>query len=488
MAGVLEQIVDQGGGGFERAPTGSGAADLLGDAGGLLSGLSGEGGGEGAIFTINSVINDYLIVLMASFLVTLLVTPIVRRLALKAEVVDWPDQGRKAHREPVAYLGGVAVFAGLIAGIITSYLTAWRDPALATVPMNIVIAMAIIMFSGLLDDIFHWDPNLKIGLQFAAAAVLALDEQIGGRVAAGLLHPIEVFARSSLGWSAFDLTAVDILPGSPVFEINVVYWTGAVIIGLFVLGGCNSANLIDGLDGLLTGSIAIMAASLLVITLVVAAMFPHMAGDLTGTRVILCFALLGVTLGFLPHNFKPASIFLGDAGSLLLGFTVIVIILLLGETGFTHLVFAGLIVFGLPILDTTLAIIRRRLNRMPIWSADDNHLHHMLKRTRLGTVGAVFVLYGVSVLFSAVALLLVLLRARVVYALVVILAGFIVVIGVKAARRRQQASASGAPIARHHPTGRTRPPHAAPRPTAQSAAPAAARSTPAADLTPSKPG
>lgn len=486
MGGALEQVVHEGGSTLDGAPTGSGAADLLGDAGGLLNGLGAGDGRESTILTINSVVDDYLIVLMVSFLVTLLVTPIVRRLALQAGIVDLPDQGRKAHREPVAYLGGVAVFAGLIAGIITSYLAAWRDPALATVPMNIIIAMAIIMFSGLLDDIFHWDPNLKIGMQFAAAAVLALDEQIGGRVAAGLLHPIEVFARSSLHWSDFNLAAVDVLPGAMTFEINIVYWTGAVIIGLFVLGGCNAANLLDGLDGLLTGSIAIMAASLLIITLVVAALFPHMAGDLTGTRVILCFALLGVALGFLPHNFRPASIFLGDAGSLLLGFTVIVIILLLGETGYTHLVFAGLIVFGLPILDTTLAIIRRRLHRMPIWSADDNHLHHMLKRTRLGTVGAVFMLYGVSVVFSGVALLLVLLRARVVYALVVILAGFIVVIGVKAARRRQQTSGAGAPAARHLRTGRAHPTHSAPR-TAATTTPAAARAASAADLTPSKP-
>jgi len=442
MAGTLRQIIEQGPGSFDPAPGAPGAADLFGDAGGVLRDL-GNTGADDAVLTINSVINDYLIVLMVSFLVTLLITPLVRRVAIRAEVVDWPDQGRKAHREPVAYLGGVAVFGGLMAGIITSYLIASYQPGLATVPLNIIIAMAIIMFSGLFDDIFHWDPNLKIGLQFAAAAVLALDEQIGGRVAAGLLHPVELFVRSATADADFTLTAFDILPGSAVFEINVVYWAGAIIIGAFVLGGCNSANLVDGLDGLLTGLIAVMAASLLIITLVVAAMFPHLAGNLTGTRVVLCFALLGAALGFLPHNFKPATIFLGDAGSLLMGFVVIVIILLLGETGFTHLLFAGLIVYGVPILDTTLAIIRRRLNRMPISAPDDNHLHHMLKRTRLGTVGAVFVLYGVSVAFSGVALLLVLLRARVVYALVVILAGFIVVIGVKAARRKQQAAEVG---------------------------------------------
>lgn len=439
MAAWFHQVLDQPGSDIGSALHEPASRDLLHAPAQLEGALGVESESGSAILTANSVINDYLIVFVVSFLVTLLLTPVVRRIAVRAKIVDWPDQGRKAHREPVAYLGGVAVFAGLLAGIVTSYLTALYQPALATVPLNIVLAMAIIMFTGLFDDVFHWDPNLKIGLQFTAAAVLALDEQIGGRVAAGLLHPVETFVNSALGLSV-NLASLDIVPGSMVLEVNLVYWSGALIIGAFVLGGCNSANLIDGLDGLLTGTTAIMAASLLIITLVVASMFPRMAGELTGTRVILCFALLGASLGFLPHNFRPASIFLGDAGSLLMGFSVIVIILLLGESGFTHLVFAGLIVFGLPIVDTTLAIIRRRLNRVPISAPDDNHLHHMLKRTSLGTVGAVFVLYGVSVLFSAVALLLVLLRARVVYALVIVLAGFIVVIGVKAARRKQQTS------------------------------------------------
>ncbi len=475
LAGV-NQTVDQIQRDFGAALSDPGAPDLLRASDGALTTGSVKGESGSAILTANSVINDYLIVFMIAFLVTLILTPFVRRIALRAKIVDWPDQGRKAHREPVAYLGGVAVFAGLLAGIVTSYITALYHPSLATVPLNIVIAMAIIMFTGLFDDVFHWDPNLKIGLQFTAAAVLALDEQIGGRVAAGLLHPVQEFINAAAGLS-LDFSHLDIMPGSGVAHIDLVYWTGAVIIGAFVLGGCNSANLIDGLDGLLTGTTAIMAASLLIITLVVASMFPKMAGELTGTRVILCFALLGASLGFLPHNFKPASIFLGDAGSLLVGFTVIVIVLLLGETGFTHLVFAGLIVFGLPILDTTLAIIRRRLNRVPISAPDDNHLHHMLKRTKLGTVGAVFVLYGISVAFSGVALLLVLLRARVVYALVIVMAGFIVVVGVKAARRKQQvADMEGLAIPRSRRTGAapTRLPRTASRPSPERTATIAA--------------
>ena len=101
---------------------------------------------------------------------------------------------------------------------------------------------------------------------------------------------------------------------------------------------------------------------------------------MAGARIVLCMALLGAVLGFLPHNFKPASIFLGDCGSLLLGYMCVVIILMLGEHGQTHLVFAGLIVFAVPIIDTTLAIIRRKLAGTPMSAGDDQHLHHQLKR------------------------------------------------------------------------------------------------------------
>ena len=154
-------------------------------------------------------------------------------------------------------------------------------------------------------------------------------------------------------------------------------------------------------------------------------------------------ALLGAVLGFLPHNFNPASIFLGDAGSLLLGYMCAAIILMLGDRGRTDLVFAGLIVFSLPIIDTTLAIIRRRLAGIPMSSADDQHLHHQLKRALGGVKRAVFALYGISALFTILGATLAALvirtelRVRVVYASALVLFSFIGVIAVKAARQQQ---------------------------------------------------
>ena len=149
------------------------------------------------------------------------------------------------------------------------------------------------------------------------------------------------------------------------------------IVAALVLGGCNAANLIDGLDGLLSGTTAIIGGGLLIISLLLAL---HLTGSdlaklestlptavvesegltLAGARIALCMALIGASIGFLAFNFNPAMIFLGDAGSLLIGYFCVTIILTLGELGQTHFVVAGLIVFGLPIVDTVLAITRRK--------------------------------------------------------------------------------------------------------------------------------
>jgi UDP-GlcNAc:undecaprenyl-phosphate GlcNAc-1-phosphate transferase len=169
-----------------------------------------------------------------------------------------------------------------------------------------------------------------------------------------------------------------------------------------VIGGCNSANLIDGLDGLLSGTTSITAIGLLAVSLMMA--MTERVDDpeqsLVGMRVALSLALLGATLGFLPYNFNPAMIFLGDCGSLLLGYLCVVIIMSFGEKGQTELVIAGLVIFGLPILDTILAIIRRKLAGLPFHSADSNHIHHLLKRSLGGVKTAVFALYGITVCFG----------------------------------------------------------------------------------------
>lgn len=387
---------------------------------------------------------NYLPVLAVSFAVTLLATPIMRRLAIANGVVDRPSESRKVHRIPIAYLGGVGVFLGLLAGVFTSY-AGWAGIGDRTfclhesgheqipVPLlSVVVAMAVICVTGLVDDVKGLYPRLKIAGQLLGAAFLAM-EDVGTKVAAGVLQPTigAMLGKEDLTYT-FHLPFTLPIVNTGSVTVDFIYWVGVGVIALFVLGACNASNLIDGLDGLLSGTTAICAAGLLVLALMLAVADD---GRLDGARIVLCMALLGACLGFLPHNFNPANIFLGDAGSLLLGYVTIVVILTLGDTGKTHLVLAGLVIYMIPIIDTTLAIVRRKLAGKPMSAPDDQHLHHQLKRA-LGVKGAVFALYGIGIVFAGLGVALSVVRLRVTLTLAMIFASFIGVIALKIARRQ----------------------------------------------------
>ncbi|MBX3388686.1 MAG: undecaprenyl/decaprenyl-phosphate alpha-N-acetylglucosaminyl 1-phosphate transferase [Phycisphaeraceae bacterium] len=390
------------------------------------------------------IFNGYAWIMAIAFVVTLFTTPLMRKLAIAFGVIDRPSENRKVHRMPVAYLGGVAVFLGILAAILYSYASmGWAglveyhssthvsEPEQRIVPLFVLFGMTVVVVVGLLDDVWGLAPRVKIGGLLFAAALLAIDD-IGARVAAQVLSPLgTLLGNPSLVFTIplpFHLLGAE----SAGIHFDLVYWVGTAIIGFFVLGACNATNLIDGLDGLLTGTTAISAAGLLIISLGLAAADD---GVRDTQRLVLCMALLGACLGFLPHNFNPATIFLGDAGSLLLGYTTIVIILTLGATDKTHLMMAGLIVFAVPLIDTCLAIVRRKMAGQSISSADSDHLHHMLKRS-LGVKGAVLVLYAISASFATLGVLVSMGRARVVYIIALMLASFIGVTAIKIARRK----------------------------------------------------
>lgn len=414
-------------------PTGnvSGAAQIAESAGTQLDILSG-----------------YIFVFVIAFLVTLLSTPLVRKLAIANGIVDHPSEARKIHKMPIAYLGGVAVYLGIVAGIIYSYFGA-EIPALLTyheirsehlvdgishpvVPLWIALGMTSIVLVGLLDDITGIPPRVKLGGQLIAAAGLALGN-IGINVAAGILTPTlgRLLDNPELVYQ-IPLPGEIPMLGSSI-ELDIIYWSGTAIIAIFVLGACNASNFIDGLDGLLTGVTSIAMVGLLAIALTLAMLDD---GVLDAPRIIFGLAVLGACLGFLPHNFNPASIFLGDTGSLLLGFCSAVMILSLGDTGKTWLVAAGLIIYAIPIIDTMLAIIRRKLARKKMSDPDADHLHHMLKRA-LGVKGAVFTLYGIGVAFMLLGVLLSYFRGRIIYALALLMASYIGVYAIKIARQSQ---------------------------------------------------
>lgn len=412
---------------------------------------------EATAVTRLSIFHGYVGVLLVAFIITLAATPLMRRLAVRNGIIDRPSDPRKVHRMPIAYLGGVAVYLGIMGGVLFSFIATRTSEFIdfeptkhlitfhpsatkhlvdgvvhAMVPLSILLGMTVIMVIGLIDDVMGISPRLKVGGQLLAAAALAIDD-VGVKVAKGILSPIgELFGNPDLIYSI--PLPVHVGPISfDTIPIDLVYWTGTAIIAVFVLGACNASNLIDGLDGLLTGTTAIATAGLLVLALGLALVDD---GPRDAQRIILCLAVLGACLGFLPHNFNPATIFLGDCGSLLLGFSTIVIILMMGDTGKTQLVIAGLIIYALPMIDTVLAIVRRKMAGKSISSADDQHLHHILKRA-LGVKGAVLALYVIAGAFGTLGVLLSTGRARVIYVLAFIFASYIGVIAFKSARRKQ---------------------------------------------------
>jgi len=405
-----------------------------------------------------AIIQGYMAVFVAAFLVTVLVTPIVRRLAVANGVVDRPDEARKVHKMPIAYLGGVAVYLGIMAGIFVSYFSE-SIPGLIEyhgigeanledglfiphVPPWIALGMTVIVVVGIIDDIGGIAPRVKLGGQLIAAAALAIGD-IGVKVAAGMLTPTlgKLLENPEL---TYQISLPMSILGTESFTLDIIYWSGTVVIAVFVLGATNASNLIDGLDGLLTGVTSIAMIGLVIIAASLALIDD---GPFDAPRMIIGLSILGACLGFLPHNFNPAVIFLGDAGSLLLGYCAALMILSLGDTGDTALVFAGLIIFAIPIIDTLLAIIRRKLEGKKMSDPDANHLHHMLKRA-LGVKGAVLTLYAIAIVFCVFGIMLSTFRARFVYALVLLMASYITVYAIKIARRSQIEEAANMKTAR----------------------------------------
>ena len=389
-------------------------------------------------YAISELLNCYLGVFIVGFVVTLVATPFVRKLAIAMDIIDRPNEARKEHKYPIAYLGGLAVFLGVFAAIAFSFMIVdGPGGELGPVPLSIIIGILAITFTGLADDVWGWDPRLKIMGQLIAAAALAL-EDIGTRVAEGAFLPL--FGEPS--------TVLATLGPVVLHAGDVYYWSGTALIALFVLGGCNAMNLIDGLDGLCSGIAGIMGSALLALSLLMAsaATISDPYDSLAGVRIVLCLALLGGVLGFLPWNFNPAVIFLGDCGSLLIGYLLVVIILLLGEQGQTHLVFAGLIIFSLPIMDTSLAILRRKLAGVSMSQADANHIHHLAKRALGGVKKAVVALYGLTFLFGVLGVLLgalaieQIVRLRIVYVAAIVLFATIAAVSLKTALRNRWAA------------------------------------------------
>ena len=228
---------------------------------------------------------------------------------------DRPDRIRKMHTVPVAYLGGVAVFLGWLCGLaLANYLNLHRiEPGWPThspiIKFSIPLGALVIVVLGLWDDILTIRPSVKIMGQVAAALLLLFDG-------------VGITSMRSVIWPVFSRIGVE-PPDWLIIGVSSLFVICAVV------GCCNATNLMDGLDGLCGGVTAIIAAGFLFLAVHLAMFGGGMNSNWDALRVVLGLALLGAVLGFIPYNFNPASIFMGDTGSMFLGYSCATLIILL---------------------------------------------------------------------------------------------------------------------------------------------------------------
>jgi UDP-GlcNAc:undecaprenyl-phosphate GlcNAc-1-phosphate transferase len=307
-----------------------------------------------------------------SLAAALVVTPIMRFIAYRTRIVDKPDDLLKPHGRPVAYLGGVAMCIGLVAGLLGFLVampdarTHWRSLREALCSgrltdlmknpvwklLGMLLSSVAIMLVGLIDDIRKITPRQKVCGQVLAAAIL----YVGG---------------VGDGMASMLFSLVGLYP--PIYVLLPVR---AAMLLVIVIATCNATNLLDGLDGLCGGVTGIIALGFLALATWLG-VWGHFPGS-DELRVALCLAMAGAVLGFLPYNIPPASIFMGDAGSMLLGFFVATMMGMFCQEGTVRWFVAAWAVFALPTLDTALAVVRRLLSGKPIFTGDRSHLYDQL--------------------------------------------------------------------------------------------------------------
>jgi len=347
-------------------------------------------------------------VLMFSFVSALFATWLCKNIAIRLGVVDKPDNIVKTHKASVAYLGGVGILVGLTAGILVGiYCLHGREhlPKTFRWLFGVLAGGAIACFIGLADDILDMKPYQKILGQIVAGIIL---------VVAGI-RPSLSFLHAYFGWNVTD---------------NIEIILGIPIVIAFVLGATNSLNLLDGLDGLCAGVTVIITAALLMLAVHLGTWASSAVGG-DSVRVIVCLGLLGAVCGFLPFNRHPAKIFMGDAGSMLLGFVVAALMILFAEKAVRWWI-ASVVVFGLPILDTAVAVLRRMLNHRPLFVSDRGHIYDQMIDRGIPLKRTVAICYGLAATYALIGLGLSLrtkIRARyalILYILVFAISGIIV--------------------------------------------------------------
>ncbi len=325
----------------------------------------------------------YGVVFAVAAAVTFALTPAVWRLSTRWGAVVKPDE-RRIHERPTPTLGGVAMLIALLVALgVARFLPGFGPMFESSELFGVAFAAIVILAIGMLDDLREVSAPAKVAGQVFAASIL------------GLAGVVMFYFR--VPFADFYVLSPDL---------------GFLVTVLWVVGMANAVNLIDGLDGLAAGVIAIAAGAFFV--------YSYRLSDVgllspDNMAPLVVAITCGICVGFLPHNFHPAKVFMGDSGSLLLGLLMAASTISVGGrtadqfSGQTYFFFAPLVIpfviLGVPFLDTALAIVRRARRRASLSQADKEHLHHRLMRQGHGQTRSVIILWAWTAILSGVVLL-----------------------------------------------------------------------------------
>jgi UDP-GlcNAc:undecaprenyl-phosphate GlcNAc-1-phosphate transferase len=306
--------------------------------------------------------NQLLLIFLTALVLSLAVTPIAIRIAPKIGAIDIPKDNRRMHTKAMPRFGGVAIYLGTIISMLIFM-------PLDTKTLGVIAGGTLIFLVGVIDDLKGMPAKVKLLCQIICAFILF---QFSVRIS---------FISDPFGEGYFYFPWI-------VSLIVTIVW---------IVGITNTINLIDGLDGLAAGVACIASLSIAYIAYI------HGRTEI----VMAMLAIAGGCAGFLPFNFSPAKIFMGDGGSLFLGFMLAGLSVMSPIKSATMVVtVVPVLVLGLPIFDTAFAILRRIVNGRPIMEADKGHLHHRIMDAGLGQRRTVLTLYGISGVMGVAAILI----------------------------------------------------------------------------------
>lgn len=325
-------------------------------------------------------LSAYLVVTAVAAVVTLVLVPVVRLLAEATGLLVEPD-ARRLHERPTPFLGGVAMYGGFVVGFVVAWRSGWFESIFdsSTEPIGLLAGATVAFLVGLVDDVRDISAPAKTAGLSLAGILLA----VGG---------------VSIIWFRIPFLDVFVLPYDLALLFSVIW----------VLGMTNAVNFIDGLDGLAAGIVGIGATAFLLYGIRLGQVDLLLAGNI---GPLVAALVVGICLGFLPLNVHPATIFMGDSGSLLLGTLMAASTMAVGGrtpdpfSGQTFFFYAPLgiplLILGVPVLDTAFAIFRRAKGRQGLATADKDHLHHRLVRLGHGHRRSVGILWSWTALLSA---------------------------------------------------------------------------------------